>query len=282
MSDLRKQLEDSVALESAKAGSVVKLETLPPQNVVFASETSALISIIERAARDPSVDVEKFERLMLMKERVEKQIAERQFNAAIAAAKLDIGPIVKNKTVDFTSAKGRTNYRHEDLAEIARTIDPILARNGLSYRHKSEQIGQKLRVTCIVSHAGGYSENTTLEAAEDHSGNKNTIQAIGSAATYLQRYTLKLALGLSASVDDDGNGNGTPKKAKSSAAAKRDGDMTKFNEIKLDIQNAITIEHLKHVNQLHEDAISEMPHAWFDLLKQDYDAKLESLQAVQP
>ena len=37
----------------------------------------------------------------------------------------------------------------------------------------------------------------------DQSGNKNGFQAIGSAVTYLQRYTLKSALGLSAEVDDD-------------------------------------------------------------------------------
>lgn len=254
--------------------AVVKM---PMPNIVVASEAGALMSFIERAARDSNVDVDKFERLMVMKERLEKQLAEREFNAAVAAAKLEIGPIVKNKTVDFTSAKGRTSYRHEDLAEIARTIDPILAKNGLSYRHKSEQSNGKVRVTCIVSHAGGYSENTTLEASEDHSGNKNTIQAIGSAATYLQRYTLKLALGLSASTDDDGQGG---KKVKSSAQAKRDGDMTKFNEIKRDIESAISIEHLKHVNELHEDEISAMPNAWFELLKQDYDVKMDALKAV--
>ena len=37
----------------------------------------------------------------------------------------------------------------------------------------------------------------------DQSGSKNGFQAIGSAVTYLQRYTLKAALGLSAEVDDD-------------------------------------------------------------------------------
>lgn len=257
--------------------AVANVAHMAVPQIVVASEAGALMSFIERAARDTNVDVDKFERLMVMKERLERQLAEREFNAAVAAAKLEIGPIVKNKTVDFTSAKGRTNYRHEDLAEIARTIDPILARNGLSYRHKSEQAAGKVRVTCIVSHSAGYSENTTLEASEDHSGNKNTIQAIGSAATYLQRYTLKLALGLSASTDDDGQGG---KKVKSSAQAKRDGDMTKFNEIKRDIESAINVEHLKHVNEIHSDEIEAMPHGWYELLKQDYDAKLDALQAV--
>jgi hypothetical protein len=94
----------------------------------------------------------------------------------------------------------------------------------------------------------------------------------------LQRYTLKLALGLSASADDDGQGG---KKVKSSAQAKRDGDMTKFNEIKRDIESAINVEHLKHVNEIHSDEIEAMPHGWYELLKQDYDAKLDALQAVQ-
>lgn len=168
----------------------------------------ALVSILERAARDPSVDIDKFERLALMKERMEAQEAKRAFNAAMARAKGRIPPIIKNRTVDFTSQKGRTNYRHEDLSEITRTVDPILQEDGLSYRFRSRQDGNRLIVTCIITHALGYSEETELAAPEDHSGNKNAIQAIGSVATYLQRYTLKLALGLASSVDDDGKAAG--------------------------------------------------------------------------
>ena len=123
---------------------------------------------------------------------------------AIAAAKAEIPPIHKNRKVDFTTAKGRTHYTHEDMAEVARTVDPILSRYGLSYRFRTSQDNRILTVTCILSHRDGYSEETTLNGAADESGNKNHIQAIGSAATYLQRYTLKLALGLAASDDDDG------------------------------------------------------------------------------
>lgn len=186
-----------------KKGGVVPIEPTAPMN-----ETTALVAMIERAARDHAVDIEKFERLMTMRERVETRNAERAYNAAISAARGDIPPIFKNRTVDFTSQKGRTNYRHEDLAEIARTVDPVLKKYGLSYRFRSSQTNGRVMVSCIMSHADGHSETTTLEAAEDHSGNKNTIQAIGSAATYLQRYTLKLALGLAASTDDDGRAAG--------------------------------------------------------------------------
>lgn len=172
------------------------------------SESAALISMIERAARDTSVDIEKFERLMLMKERVERQHAIMAFNDAVAKAKGEFGPIAKNREVDYTSPKGRTNYKHEDFAGIAAVVDKVLKQNGLAYRFRSAQNGNKLSVTCILSHVRGHSEETTLEAAEDHSGNKNAIQAIGSATTYLQRYTLKLALGLASSHDDDARAAG--------------------------------------------------------------------------
>lgn len=162
-----------------------------------------ILAMIERAARDAAVDIEKFERLMAMKERVEDRLAKQAFDNAIAQAKGELGPIVKNRAVDFTTGKGRTNYRYEDFAAVASAVDPVLARHGLSYRFRSEQQGARLKVTCRVSHADGYGEDTTLEANNDESGNKNSIQAVGSAATYLQRYTLKLALGLAASNDDD-------------------------------------------------------------------------------
>ena len=165
-----------------------------------------ILAMIERAARDVSVDIDKFERLMAMKERVEDRLAKQAFDNAIALAKGELGPIVKNRKVDFTSKReggARTNYRYEDFAAVASAVDPVLARHGLSYRFRSEQQGQRLKVTCRVSHADGYGEETTLEAANDESGNKNAIQSVGSAATYLQRYTLKLALGLAASNDDD-------------------------------------------------------------------------------
>ena len=162
------------------------------------------LGIIERAARDPAIDIVKLEGLMGLRERMEDRRSKQAFDNAIAVAKGEIGPIVKNRTVDFTGGKGRTNYRYEDFAAVAAAVDPVLARHGLSYRFRSEQSGNRLKVICRVSHADGFGEETALEAQNDESGNKNAIQSVGSAVTYLQRYTLKLALGLAASNDDDG------------------------------------------------------------------------------
>lgn len=166
-------------------------------------DTAALLDVIARAARDPEVNVEKMQQLFALKERIDAGAAQRAFNAALALAKGEIGPIIKTKEVDFTSAKGRTNYRYEPFSEVAKAVDPVFQRHGLSYRFRSSQDGSKVKVTCVLSHAGGHSEEVSLTGVEDQTGNKNAVQAIGSIVTYLQRYSLKLALGLAAADRDD-------------------------------------------------------------------------------
>jgi hypothetical protein len=156
-------------------------------------------------AVEGGADIDVLEKLMGLSERWEANQARKAFDNAMSAAKAEIPVILKNRVVDFTSQKGRTHYRHEDLAEIARTVSPILAKHGLSYRYRTtSNLNEPVTVTCIVSHRDGHFEENTLSAGRDESGNKNSIQAVGSTLTYLQRMTLKAALGLAASDDDDG------------------------------------------------------------------------------
>ena len=170
------------------------------------AEQASMLAVLARAAGDSSVDVEKFKALMEMQEKLENREARRAFNLAISEAKGKIGPVVKNKRVGFESKRtgDRTDYAYEDFAAVAKAVDPVLAEHGLSYRFRTNQDGATVSVTCILAHRDGYSEETTLVGAVDTSGQKNPIQGIGSAVTYLQRYTLKAALGLSAEVDTDG------------------------------------------------------------------------------
>lgn len=179
--------------------AVVESTAAPAPAVQPADPMQMLAVAIERGA-----SMDQLQKLMELQERWERNQSRKAFDAAIAAAKAEIKPIVKKREVDFTTAKGRTNYKYEDFALIASEVDPILSKHGLSYRYRARQDGNKLTVTCILAHRDGHSEETELTAFNDESGNKNSIQGIGSAATYLQRYTLKLALGLAAAKDDDG------------------------------------------------------------------------------
>jgi hypothetical protein len=170
-----------------------------------ATPGAAALSVIERIMTDPNASVERANQAFDFFQKVSAAEARKAFDAAMADAKAEIPPIVKNRVVEFATDKGLTSYRHEDLAGIARVIDPILSKHGLSYRFRTtSNPNEPICVTCIVSHRLGYSEENSLTAGRDESGRKNSIQAIGSTITYLQRYTLKAALGLSASHDDDG------------------------------------------------------------------------------
>ena len=65
----------------------------------------------------------------------------------------------------------------------------------LSYRFRISQKADQVTVTCIVSHADGYSEETSpLESKVDPgSTGMSMVQALGSALTYLQSYSLRAA-----------------------------------------------------------------------------------------
>jgi hypothetical protein len=166
------------------------------------------MDMINRAVSS-GASMEVLEKMFALQERWEASQARKAFDNAMASAKAKIPNISKNREVDFTSQKGRTHYKYEDLGEVARTVNPILAEHGLSYRFRTTSpINEPVTVTCIVSHRDGHFEENTLCAGRDDSGNKNSIQAIGSTLTYLQRMTLKAALGLAASNDDDAKAAG--------------------------------------------------------------------------
>ena len=196
-----------------QTGEIVEVET-PETAAVMAPKYPAPVEVLPIAATPMALieraissgaGMDTIERLLAMHERLEETAKRKAFDGAISSAKGEIGPIAKNRMVDFTNKSGqRTAYAFEDLAEIARTVDPVLSKFGLSYRYRTTQTGCNVRVACVVSHRDGYSEETALEAPADTSGSKNSIQAVGSTITFLQRYTLKSALGLSVASDDDG------------------------------------------------------------------------------
>jgi hypothetical protein len=149
-------------------------------------------------AVNQGANIEVLEKLMGLQERWEKSQARKAFDEAVAEAKAEIPPIIKKR-------EGHNSKKYADFAAIAKVVDPIIAKHGLSYRFRTTQ-DERINVTCVLSHRLGHAEETTLAGPADQTGNKNAIQAIGSTLTYLQRYSLVQMLGLAASEDDDGRG----------------------------------------------------------------------------
>ena len=180
-----------------RSSSGARLSELRPAPTI--TPLSLLSSALDRGA-----DEHVLSQLIGLHERSRADDARRAFEAALTAAKAELPVIAKTQIASI----GAKHYRHEDLAEIARAVGPILARHGLAYRFRSNSDGGKVTITCVITHRDGHSEENSLSAGADHSGEKNAIQAIGSTLTYLQRMTLKAALGLAAADDDDGKAAG--------------------------------------------------------------------------
>ena len=178
--------------------TTIKAIAIPEAPMLPAAATP--MEMLSRAL-DRGADLTVLEKLMDLQERHERNQGRKAFDAAISDAKAEIPVIIKNR-------EGH-NSKYADLGAFAAAVNPVLAKHGLNYRYRSAQDGAAIRVTCILSHRDGHAEETTLSGAADATGNKNGIQAIASTLTYLQRYTLKLALGLADSEgDDDGQAAG--------------------------------------------------------------------------
>jgi hypothetical protein len=173
---------------------------------VRTSEPPSLLTVLNAVVTDPAASMDRMNAAFDFYQRIEAAAARKAFEAAMANAKAEFDPIVKRNLVDYVNKDGkRTTYKHEDLADVSAAVDPVLAKHGLSTRYRTtSNPNEPITCTCIVAHRDGHFEETTLSAGADTSGGKNSIQAISSTLTYLQRMTKKAALGLAAARDDDG------------------------------------------------------------------------------
>jgi hypothetical protein len=148
--------------------------------------------------------LEQLERLLELQIKYEANEAKKAYHAAMAAFKASPPKIDKDRHVQYTTTKGETSYKHASLYNVTEKISAGLSAQGLSASWNTGQDGDRIKVTCKITHALGHSEETSLSAAADTSGGKNMIQAIGSTVSYLERYTLLALTGLAThDMDND-------------------------------------------------------------------------------
>jgi hypothetical protein len=154
------------------------------------------------------IDLDRLERFMGMQKEWQAAEAHRLFLEAMAEFRAHAPKLEKNCVVDFTTAKGRTSYKHADLEEVSIPIGNVMGPLGLSFRWVPEQKNSRVYVTTILEHKAGHRETLTLDGPIDDSGNKNAIQGVGSTITYLSRYGLLAISGMAVKGEDnDGRGS---------------------------------------------------------------------------
>lgn len=186
------------------------------RGVAVAGESAALLAMIERAARDPSVDIDKMERLFLMKERMEEKAAKSAYLAALAKMQPSL-PVVNKagsidrKATDDTGKKAAAKpTKYAKWEDVVEAINPVLTAHNFSLSFRiSQPTPDRIAVTAVLGHAAGHSEETAMSMGIDNTGAKNNVQAWGSSVSYGKRYTAFALLNIVArGEDDDGTAAG--------------------------------------------------------------------------
>ena len=175
------------------------------ETALTAPDAGAIVSMIERAAADPRVDMDKMERLLAMQERIFDRNARMAYASALAVMQPKM-PVITERGGIKNSA-GAVQSKYALWEDINDAIKPLLAEHGfaLSFRTGTTTEG-KITVTGILSHREGHQEETTISLPHDSSGSKNAVQAVGSSTSYGKRYTATALLNItSRGEDDDGH-----------------------------------------------------------------------------
>ena len=171
------------------------------------SENIAMVSMFERMASDPNVDVDKLERLMQMRERAVEREAESAFNIALSDAQARMG------TIGADANNPQTRSKYASYGKLDSVLRPIYTSSGfaLSFDTGPDAPADCVRVLCHVTHKAGHSRTYHVDMPADGKGAKGgdvmtKTHAVGAGMSYGMRYLLKMIFNVAVGEEDvDGN-----------------------------------------------------------------------------
>jgi hypothetical protein len=201
-------LDTDTPIESAGEGGPTP--ELPPP--------TGMLALIDRYVRDPTISVERLERILALKERMDLKEAEIEFNEAKASLseKLASYRIVRTKSVLYdidknNKAKGQQEaFKYAPLEDIDKIVRPLLVEAGMDVSYTTsarEREGGGAVITARLTHRSGHFQEASIPIPLDTTGGKSNTQAMGSTFSYGRRYTLCMLLNIvTIGEDDDGSG----------------------------------------------------------------------------
>lgn len=217
---------------SSKSRAVAAHKGQPPASAPAASparsEHQALLDMILAASANPKVDIDKFERMVAMRERAVALAKEEAFNESMTAAQTEMTPI----RVDLENKETKSKYA--SAAALDRALRPIYTKHGfaLSYDTEPNQAPEMMTVVCYVT-AKGHTRKYTIDMPTDGKGPKggavmSRIHATGAGTTYGKRYLKGMIFDIAVFKDDDGNA------ASKTVIDNVDPDVPKINQKQID------------------------------------------------
>ena len=208
-------------MDHADDSKALVLESASP----IQREAASILDVIARAAKDPSVDVAKLERLLSIQERLLTDQRRTSYMAALARLQARLPQIAKSGNI--MDRDGQVRNRYAKIEDVDVAIRPLCAEEGFSFSFDSKPTQGGTEYTCAMSHKDGHTETKALILPLDSGAGRNAVQSAGSSLSYARRYLLSMHLHLiTREEDDDGNGSNrapiTPEQAETLRAALSD------------------------------------------------------------
>lgn len=210
----------TVAAQQIQAGALAHQQPQRGALVGASLSPASLIHVIADAARDPTVDIEKMERLWAMHERLTSRANEEAFNAAMNKAQSEMGRVAAD------AANQQTRSVYATYGKLDKAVRPIYTKHGFSISFNEGEGAPEgfARILAYVSHSAGHTRTYKLDMPADGKGAKGgdvmtKTHATGSAHSYGRRYLLKDIFNIAIGEEDtDGNDEGDNDKGPDAAA----------------------------------------------------------------
>jgi hypothetical protein len=203
---VKRQRNPEVALPSRISGKG-KLTVIAPAQPM--TEAAAFMQMIERAAKDPTIDVAKLKELLAIRDREREREAVTAFAMSMSDAQGQMEPVRRD------CSNPNTKSRYASYQALDAAVRPVYSRHGFALTFNTEpQSSQDIsRVTCLVMHKGGHTVRYQKDMPIVTTGPKGTdmmtrTHASVSADTYAMRDLLRMIWNI-ATFDDDGNAAGS-------------------------------------------------------------------------
>lgn len=178
-----------------------------PQLPARQDDSAALMTVIERMATMPELDIDRVERLFEMHNKMLDRTAETAYNDSLARAQREMESVSANQQNDHTKST------YANLEAVHSVCKPIWTSHGFSVSSTLKPSTQQnhVLVSCEVRHSAGFKQVYENDWPLDMAGaqgkvNKTAIQAMGSTASYARRYTELMIFDIAIKHEDnDGN-----------------------------------------------------------------------------
>ena len=155
---------------------------------------ASVMSIIERAAKDSSIDVDKMDRLLGMAERMEARRAEKEFNGAFVSLQTRMSKVKATRAVP--NDDGTVRYTYAPLEAIMDQMRPEAEQLGFAMSFsEAPSVEGKITAVFILRHVGGHKESFPYTVRIGQGPPKTSdSQKDGSAHMYARRGAVCAAL----------------------------------------------------------------------------------------